>query len=598
MLFCKLLLSPMPHCRVRRDRCARGARDARRQGDPDGRRSAGRPRPPLKGRDDAIGSARSRADQRAGLSGRTDSRHRRDRRADRRRSDRPHHTRPRAAALRRRSAREPAPRRPERAARRQRSCRRELADASSGPAEDFGSAPDGALPMGEPGRQWAYGDLDAGFKRADSSSTRHFIRSRRATSRSRPARRWRYWQNGKLYLHCSTQSVVQTVESVGAVGRHRCRSRSWSSASTRGGGFGSKIPGAHTLGDPGAAGEEDRHAGDDAHQPRGGALHRPRRPALLGRASRPASARTAASPRWTSSSLQDNGPYENQYDHRRRRPASCSLAYQPMAMRFRGLSVLTNTPPRTYQRSPGGMQQNAIMEPLAREGGAAARDRSGGDAPHQRAGRQGAVRPARQEGRAQHVDQRLRARGPRSRRRAFDWDGAKRAAGNAAARRSRGIGVAVSPFIGGYSIGYDGLHHDPARRQALRAVRHRQPRHALGDRHGARRRRGARHAVGQVEVVLGNTGRHLPWTCTSDGSQTMHAMSRANHAGAMDAKRKLQEIAARDLGGRPGGLRAQRRARRTAPGSRGMSRSRRPHAARSRSAASSTATSCRQTSTR
>ena len=28
-------------------------------------------------------------------------------------------------------------------------------------------------------------------------------------------------------------------------------------------------------------------------------------------------------------------------------------------------------------------------------------------------------------------------------------------------------------------------------------------------------------------------------------------MTRANHAGAMDAKRKLQEIAARDLGGAP-----------------------------------------------
>ena len=28
-------------------------------------------------------------------------------------------------------------------------------------------------------------------------------------------------------------------------------------------------------------------------------------------------------------------------------------------------------------------------------------------------------------------------------------------------------------------------------------------------------------------------------------------MSRSNHAGAMDARRKLQEIAAKDLGGRP-----------------------------------------------
>ena len=39
----------------------------------------------------------------------------------------------------------------------------------------------------------------------------------------------------------------------------------------------------------------------------------------------------------------------------------CSLAYQPTAMRFRGLSVLTNTPPPTSQRAPGGAQMNSIM---------------------------------------------------------------------------------------------------------------------------------------------------------------------------------------------------------------------------------------------
>jgi CO/xanthine dehydrogenase Mo-binding subunit len=53
-----------------------------------------------------------------------------------------------------------------------------------------------------------------------------------------------------------------------------------------------------------------------------------------------------------------------------------------------------------------------------------------------------------------------------------------------------------------------------------------------------------------VEVVWGDTSKNLPYTCTSDGSQTIHAISRANHAAAMDAKQKLLEIAALDLGGR------------------------------------------------
>ena len=55
----------------------------------------------------------------------------------------------------------------------------------------------------------------------------------------------------------------------------------------------------------------------------------------------------------------------------------------------------------------------------------------------------------------------------------------------------------------------------------------------------------------QVDVVWGNTRKHLPWTCLSVGSQTTHAMTRAKHAAATDAKRKLQEIAAKDLGGSP-----------------------------------------------
>ena len=53
------------------------------------------------------------------------------------------------------------------------------------------------------------------------------------------------------------------------------------------------------------------------------------------------------------------------------------------------------------------------------------------------------------------------------------------------------------------------------------------------------------------EVVWGNTAKGLPWTCVSAGSQTVHAMTRAAHAAASDTKRKLQEVAAKALGGAP-----------------------------------------------
>lgn len=50
---------------------------------------------------------------------------------------------------------------------------------------------------------------------------------------------------------------------------------------------------------------------------------------------------------------------------------------------------------------------------------------------------------------------------------------------------------------------------------------------------------------------LGQYDKDLPFTCVSGGSQTTHAMTRAAYATAMAAKQKLQEIAAKKLGGKP-----------------------------------------------
>ena len=84
-----------------------------------------------------------------------------------------------------------------------------------------------------------------------------------------------YWQNGKLFLHGSTQSTVQTVASVAR----------WTGVTAdkvhiiseyTGGGFGSKIPGAISMAIPALLSKKANAPGDDAHHPRGRALHRPR----------------------------------------------------------------------------------------------------------------------------------------------------------------------------------------------------------------------------------------------------------------------------------------------------------------------------------
>src|SRR2546430_16571706 len=61
--------------------------------------------------------------------------------------------------------------------------------------------------------------------------------------------------------------------------------------------------------------------------------------------------------------VEDNGPYGPMGDHRSAGNAA-SLIWQPIGMRWRGVAVITNTPPRSQQRSPGPMQANAIMEPI------------------------------------------------------------------------------------------------------------------------------------------------------------------------------------------------------------------------------------------
>jgi CO/xanthine dehydrogenase Mo-binding subunit len=55
----------------------------------------------------------------------------------------------------------------------------------------------------------------------------------------------------------------------------------------------------------------------------------------------------------------------------------------------------------------------------------------------------------------------------------------------------------------------------------------------------------------KVVVNWGSTAKNIPWSAMSVGSQTTHAMTRANLAGAENARLRLQEIAAQDLGGAP-----------------------------------------------
>jgi CO/xanthine dehydrogenase Mo-binding subunit len=227
-----------------------------------------------------------------------------------------------------------------------------------------------------------------------------------------------------------------------------------------------------------------------------------------------------------------------------------SLLYQPKAMRFSGVSVITNTAPRGPQSQPGGMQGIMIIEPII----ARATRRLGLDqvavrrlnAPEGKA-RFGAPNA---KGEQAHVTSAFIKQALDRGADLFRWSERSGKSGMRVGNKVRGIGVAMSVYSGG-STGFEGLLIvKPDGRLAVQSGIGNLGTESVFDCH-----RVAAELLGvpweKVDITWGNTSRHLPWTCISGGSQTTHAMTRAAHAAASDAIAKLQAIAAITLGGKP-----------------------------------------------
>ncbi len=412
---------------------------------------------------------------------------------------------------------------------------------------DFAEAAEGRMPMGKALEEWGFGDLEAGFKNAAvivdetfvvPSTGHHPLETRSAMA---------LWQNGKLHLHCSTQSVVRTVDAVAR----------WVGIEPKdvvliceytGGGFGSKGGGAVSMAIPALLSKK-------ANAPVMMRISREEE-SYIGRARTNMVGRArlgfATDGRILALDLfivQDNGPYGPMGDHRSAGNAA-SLIWQPAAMRWRAVNVLTNTPPRTQQRSPGPMQANGIIEGVVTK----AAKQLGMDqvairrlnAPHGKA----LYGPPDAKGARRHITSAFVKEALDKGSEVFDWSARVARAGQRRGSKVRGVGVAIGPHGAG-SIGFDGLMTiRPDGTLHVQSGVGNLGTHSVIDL--------ARVAADVLEmpwekvvVNWGNTSKGLPWTCLSVGSQTTHAMTRANHAGAMDAKRKLQEIAAKDLGGSP-----------------------------------------------
>jgi len=143
----------------------------------------------------------------------------------------------------------------------------------------------------------------------------------------------------------------------------------------------------------------------------------------------------------------------------------------------------------------------------------------------------------------------------------FKWDERKARSGQRQGSKVRGSGVAISSYNAG-STGFDGLFviKPDGRMYIQTGIGN------LGTESWSDCQRVSAEMMGmpweKVEIAWGDTSKNLPWSCVSGGSQTTHAMTRAAHAAASDAIKKLQQIAAKDFGGRPAGMTLARAAER------------------------------------
>ncbi len=397
-----------------------------------------------------------------------------------------------------------------------------------------------------------FGDVEQGFKEADLIVERDMYQQTTSHQPLESRSAMAYWQNGKCYVHVSTQSLARTVASVAGWVGIKPDELVLISEYT-GGGFGSKIPGAQSMAIPALMSKKLNGRPVMMRVSRAEETYIGRvRPGYQGwiKMGFKKDGRVTAIDTFI---VEASGPYRRQGDHATTANLG-SLLFQAPNMRFRGLSVATNTPPGVSQRAPGGLQASVWFEPLVHE----AAKKLGIDqvairkinAPEGQA-LFGLVPPNTPPGRPRNkvtscfvkecLDQGAEL---------FGWEARKANSGKRTGSKVRGVGCGTGAYTAG-SIGVDGL-------CILRPDGKLEIHQGIGNL-GTHSVIDTARVIAEVanvpwencEVVWGNTSKGLPWSSIQAGSQTTYAHTRANYATGQDLKKKLQEVAAKTKGGSP-----------------------------------------------
>jgi len=408
--------------------------------------------------------------------------------------------------------------------------------------DEFAAAGEYTLPQGEAAVEWSVGDLESGFDDAAFVIDESFVTASHSHLSMEPRSVLSYWENGKCFVYGSSQSQSFPVPGLAAYIGIAPEDLVFV-AEFCGGGFGSKggaypsmsIP-AHMsrlIGQPvmlRISREEEYYIGSARHGFQGHIKMGFREDGRI----------TAAD----LYIVQDNGANAGFSDWLSAGDA-VSLVYQPLAMRFRGIPVFTNTPSKGAQRGPGQNQVHAAIEPLldkaARELGIDRLTIRSINAPESddHYGRsQSSLTSA-------HLPEAL-AKGAEQ----FGWQEKSRLSGQRIGNKIIGVGVGQAYHSAG-SNGFDGLVRiSPQGKLHIHT--------GVGNlgtySHTATSRVAAEILKCNWEncvVERGDSRRHLPWNLGQFGSNTSFTMTRTNYVAAMDALEKLLEIAALDLGGSP-----------------------------------------------
>ena len=411
--------------------------------------------------------------------------------------------------------------------------------------KDFALAGDDKLPMGKAVTEWSYGDLAAGFSKAKVVLEESFISSANAHHAMEPRSAAAYWTNGKCNVWGSTQSSSFAVPSLAKfIGISPAKLNLVSEFC--GGGFGGKGYSYPLMALPALMSKKLNG-----------------RPVMM-RVSRAdeffnGSAR-AAFQGWVkigfgadgrilaldSFVVQDNGSTTGFWDFQNF-GMSASVVFQPEAMRFRGIPVLTNTPPKGPQRGPGENQTANVLEPImdkaARQLGIDRLAIRLANAPG--GGQGGKIGPKRAPLTSAYLKEGLEQAAAK-----FGYAERIKKAGKQANGKIRSIGIGQAYHAAGYN-GWDGMVRitPDGKLHIHTGVGN------LGTYSYASTARVAAEVLGyaweNTIIERGGSLKAMPFNIGQFGSNTSFTMTRTNYAAGMAAKGLLLEIGAMMMGGKP-----------------------------------------------